>query len=65
MPVIPIFGRSKEDILEEAAVWFEEGQVQMKLLRDEQLWTPEQRNKLEDRLAELAFFVGLQNPNAN
>jgi hypothetical protein len=55
MPVIPFFGRSKNDILEEASSYFEEAAGQMTILRSENLWTLEQRRKLEDRLAEYVF----------
>jgi hypothetical protein len=56
MSVIPFFGRSKNDILEEASSYFEEAAGQMTILRNENLWTLEQRRKLENRLAEYAMF---------
>jgi hypothetical protein len=57
MPVIPFFGRSKNDILKEASSYFEEVAGQMSILRSENLWTPEQRTKLEDRLAEYVLSL--------
>jgi hypothetical protein len=57
MPVIPFFGRSKNDILEEASSYFEEAAGQMSILRSENLWTLEQRRKLEDRLAEYVVLL--------
>jgi hypothetical protein len=51
MPVIPSFGRSKNDIFKEVYFFFEEAAGQMSILCSENLWTPEQRTKLEDRLA--------------
>jgi hypothetical protein len=57
MPVIPFFGRSKNDMLEEASSYFEEAAGQMSILRSENLWTLEQRRKLEDGLAEYVLSL--------
>jgi hypothetical protein len=57
MPPIPLLDTSKNDILEEASSYFEEAAGHTSILHSDNLWTLEQRRKLEDRLAKYALSL--------